>query len=1045
MTRYTYLAAVVSLLVCAPVMAQQTTGTITGRMVDQQGKAVPGATVTAKSPDTGFTRTEASDGEGIYRLPALPVGTYDLTAELTGFTTVSKKGVEVNVAQTLTIDFDLTVAPRTETVTVVGGAPLISTTSSSVGEIVDLTRVQSLPLNGRQFASLAATVPGVGVGFSVDPTKGATIAPQVNGGAGRNVNFIVDGGDNNDDTVGGLLQQVPLEAIQEFNFQTQRFKAEYGRSNGGVMNIVTKSGTNLFSGSAFEFFRDRSMNALTETEKLAAPAGQDPAKGGYRRNQFGGSYGGPIIKDKAHFFLAYERLQEEKTQPMGQAVLGTYPTFTSSYPVDTRDSNVTGKVTLNLNPQQYLSLRYGRDVNRFPAGASALARPDSWADATNVFDSVNFNHNWVLGGSKLNELILSFTNYRNDTTARPSAPDLVFGGTPASLTFLLNGVTAGTNIGAPQATEQHKYQLRDDFSWHVTGHGGLGHDFKTGATFGYEPRLYAVNNAASGVLQYVINTNGTVRQVIVNNATDLNGNVIPGGLSAVNLSNKQYGFYFQDDWRASDRLTLNLGVRYDLVTGLAIDQSSNPNFVKVQQAAQAGAFDGKIESLTGFGLSPQADKNNIQPRLGAVWDLTGNGKDIIRGGWGIYTDFGYTNSSILTAALDSSGTYFGPTFVASRTAGLMNADGSVYQIGQPTSGLSAALNPNLASPGPALIGSWADPRLQQPYQIQTNAGWSHELTSTTIVSVDYVNSLGRDLNYRPRLNQTDTATGSRRVSELLASNLSTNNSSNRPSLSVGESRYDALIFSVRRRLSRGVDFSTSYTFSKGTSNIGNASDELNTANIQDPTNPFNSPLQNGPNALTDARHRISASAVFQLPQGIQVAPFFIFRSALPVVLIDGRDLNGDGDVFDIPARAFEVDHVETSVDDTGKEAAKAIIEDVGICQTVNCGRGSAQWQVNLRVSKTFRLMGRMNVEAIAEIYNLFNTLNPATTNRTVTSSALAPPVTQTSATGVVTVVSQNPTPRPDQLQPSLLQPTSFSGDNGRPEQRLGQIGLRVTF
>ena len=203
----------------------------------------------------------------------------------------------------------LKVASVAETVTVTGETPLISTSASSVGGIVDVKRIESLPLNGRQFANLAATIPGVGLGFHSDPTKSTQYAPQINGGAGRNVNYQIDGGDNNDDTVGGLLQAYPLEAIQEFNFVTQRFKAEYGRSNGGVMNIVTKSGTNDMSGSFFESFRDKSMNATTQTEKLADADKQD-----YRRNQFGGSFGGPIIKDKIHFFGAVERTQQDTTQ-----------------------------------------------------------------------------------------------------------------------------------------------------------------------------------------------------------------------------------------------------------------------------------------------------------------------------------------------------------------------------------------------------------------------------------------------------------------------------------------------------------------------------------------------------------------------------------------------------------------------------------------------------------------------------------------------------------------------------------------------------------
>src|SRR6185436_16888756 len=228
-----------------------------------------GATVTAKNAATGLTRSEVSDAEWLYRLQALPIGTYEVTAELQGFATLSKKDVAVNISQTQSIDFGMKVASLAETVNVTGATPLIETTASSVGAVVDVKRIESIPLNGRQFANLAATVPGVGLSFHSDPTKSTQFAPLVNGGAGRNINYQIDGGDNNDDTVGGLLQLFPLEAVEQFNFQTQRFKAEYGRSNGGVLNVVTKSGTNMFGGSAFELFRDKSMNGLTQTEKNA--------------------------------------------------------------------------------------------------------------------------------------------------------------------------------------------------------------------------------------------------------------------------------------------------------------------------------------------------------------------------------------------------------------------------------------------------------------------------------------------------------------------------------------------------------------------------------------------------------------------------------------------------------------------------------------------------------------------------------------------------------------------------------------------------------
>ena len=210
-----------------PLFAQQTTGNISGRALDPQGAAMPGVTVTAKNPQTGYTRAVVTDAEGIYRLSALPIGTYDLTIELQGFSTMEQKAVVVNVGQTAELNFDLKVAQVAESVTVTGESPLVETNSSSVGGVVDVKNIESLPLNGRQFANLALTIPGVGLGFHSDPTKSTQFSPQIAGGNGRNVNYQIDGGDNNDDTVGGLLQLFPLEAIQEFNFQTARYKAEY--------------------------------------------------------------------------------------------------------------------------------------------------------------------------------------------------------------------------------------------------------------------------------------------------------------------------------------------------------------------------------------------------------------------------------------------------------------------------------------------------------------------------------------------------------------------------------------------------------------------------------------------------------------------------------------------------------------------------------------------------------------------------------------------------------------------------------------------------
>ena len=991
MRRHVFGAALAMLLGGISAHAQQTTGNITGRILDPQGAAVPGVTVTARSSATGFTRTEVSDAEGIYRLNALPVGIYDVTAELQGFASVSRKAIDVNVGQTQTVDFALRVAAVAETVNVTGASPLIEITASSVGAIVDPKRIETLPLNGRQFANLAATVPGVGLGFHTDPTKSTQYSPQINGGNGRNVNYQIDGGDNNDDTVGGLLQLYPLEAIQEFNFQTQRFKAEYGRSNGGVMNVVTKSGTNTPSGSVFEFFRDKSMNAEAESEVLANSGKQD-----YRRNQFGGSFGGPIAKDRAHFFGAVERTQQDTTQVVDTA--GLFPDKNGVFAVPYRENLVTAKMTANLNPAQYLSVRYGYNNNSQPYGAARFNTSDNWGDSTNKFNSINLNHNWVMGGAKLNEFIFQYADFSNFISSRSSAPNESFP----------NNVTIGANGNTPQTTQQHKYQFRDDFSWHVTGRGGLGHDIKVGANFINEPKLFITFNTGKGAVFYTHLTNdlaGPIRTVTISD-----------GDSSANIPTKQFAGYVQDDWRASNRLTVNLGLRYDIVDGLQFDQSLNPNYVLVVNAAKAGKFNvlpaPVAEVLNHFAETPRNDRNNFQPRIGAVLDTKGDGKDVVRGGWGVYTDFGYTNSNVLFAAADASGHGFGNTFNVDNPTGIRNPDGTFFRVGQPLNNIAA--QNQVTSVTTPLFGQWVDPLLQMPYQMQTNAGWSHELAADTVISIDFVDSLGRDLNVRQRLNQRTPGSLSnpRRVSAAIGTPLNPNAASNRPAISNGKSTYDALIFSARRRLSKGVDFTASYTLARAKSTIGSAVDQLNATNIVDPNNPFDNPVQNGPTTDTDARHRISLSAVFEIKGGFRVAPFYLFRTALPVAIIDGRDLNLDGERTDLPARAFAVDSFNAATGST-------TIKDIGTCDTVNCGRGYMQQQLNIRVTKVFHLAGRANVEAIGEVFNLFNTVNPGTFLTTVTTSG-----------------TQDPT---------LLQPTTFSGDFRRPEQRVGQLGLRFTF
>jgi hypothetical protein len=962
-----------------PGAAQQTTGNISGRILDAQSAAMPGVTVTGRNTQTGFVRTEVSDGEGVYRLTALPVGTYDVTAELQGFSPFDRKGVVVNVSQTTDLNIELKLGGITESIIVGAESPMVRTTDSSVGGVVDVSKIESLPLNGRQFANLAMTIPGVGLGFHSDPTKSTQYSPQIAGGNGRNVNYQIDGGDNNDDTVGGLLQLFPLEAIQEFNFVTSRYKAEYGRSNGGVMNIVTKSGTNSMMGSFFTLARDVSMNAKTETEKLNEADKQD-----YRRYQFGGSVGGPIAQDKAHFFGAFERTQQDTFQIVSTA--GLFPSLDGTFGTPYRENLVTGKVTTNVTPSQYLAVRYGRNTNSQPYGASPQTPPNGWGTSANSFNSINVNHNWVLGGSKLNEVIFQYADFRNHIGANSQDPYELFP----------NGVSVGQSPNTPQTTEQKKWQFKDDFSWNVSGMGGLGHDFKSGVNFINEPRLFITFNSGKGVVQYTHLTddrNGPISNVLLND-----------GDASANIPMKQFAWYVQDDWRVTGKLTVNMGLRWDYITGYQFDQSKNPNFVKAQAAGKAGLLAG-IKGMENFGLDPQEDKDNWQPRIGLAYDVRGNGRDVVRAGWGVYYDMGYTNSNGLFAASDATGKGFGAVLNVDNQSGIRNPNGTFFQIGQPLSNIQSQNQADTSAV--PVFGQFVDPRLQVPYTRQTAIGWSHQLMTSTVLSVDFVRNDGRDLNARPRINTrpVNQPSAARRLAFI---GINPNAIGTRPAVSAGKSEYTAMILGLKRRMMNNIDFTATYTLSEAKSTIGTAADELNANNLQEAELLYDDPRVFGPTGRTDARHQGALATVLRIKGGFTVSPIVLFRSALPVAITEGLDTNQNGERNDLPAKAYQFDGV-------GKAP-----KEIGNCETWNCGRGAGRTQMNLRVSKSFPLMGNARIEAIGEIFNVFNAKNPATF--------------------VTTRLLGDGTPNTN-----FLQPTEYSGDFQNPEQRVGQVGFRFVF
>jgi hypothetical protein len=952
--------AVVALLALAwglallpAAQAQTAGGNLIGRVLDKSGAPLPGATVTATQKETGLTRTTVTESDGSYRLASVPVGNYTVQVELNGFATVTVENVRINVATQREINVDMNPSTVSETINVVAEAPLVQTTPA-VGAVVDQKQLENLPLNGRQFANLAILAPGTSLNYNSDPTKPGQLTVALNGGIGRNVNYLVDGGDNMDDTIGGALQNFNLESVQEFNIQTQQYKAEYGRSTGGVLTVVTKTGTNQIQGSAWGFFRKDSLNTETETEKLTG-AGKQP----YDRKQYGASLGGPIIRDKAHYFATYEKTDRKTSYTVNAPVLTENG---RSIPIPFKDDLLTVKVTDNLSPKQYLQVRYGYQKNSDKYGASPAAAPSSLGTVTNKYSSLLAGHSLQIGSDSLNELLFQYTKFNNSITADSNLPTLYFP----------SGAHTGQNVNTPQTTNQTKYQYKDDFSFTRTV-AGRANNFKTGINYIHEPVLGG---------DFTTGTSGQFNFAAEDPNSPVTDITFFGGFSGNKTPVDEYSVYVQDDVLVNDRLTVNVGLRYDLWDGYDLDQRSNPIWQTL--STQTRYNESYLQDFQGGrGGKLKNDNNNWGPRLGFTWDTTGEGRQLLRGGWGIYYDFPYTNATILFPASAVQSNY-GVVYNVHNGNGIRNPDGSFFRPGQP---LPPNQLPGADVPPPNEIAS---PTLATPYSRQASLGYSWQVNNWLGLNFEAVTIDYRDIPFRFRANPIDPATGQRRFPQYGNFRLWYGN---------GQADYDGANLSFRARATDKLEVLGFYTYSKTKGNVLAGADEFRLTDAgYEPSlrtardvsiNPLN-PLCGacfGP-LNTDARHRVTLSVVYQAPWGINVSSMLRYRSATPYTIFTINDPNGDGFRYDLPPG---VSHV-------------------------NSERGHSFSQLDLRLSKLFNA-GPVGLELIAEVFNLFNEKNPA-------------------GYAVVFDSAGNPTG---------IQPTVYSGDPLQGEQRLAQLGVRIRF
>jgi Carboxypeptidase regulatory-like domain/TonB dependent receptor len=965
--RWTAVALVIGAIVVTNLFAQGGSGALVGYIVDESGAALPGVTITASNAATGFNRSAVTTADGGYRLGPLPPGRYTLVAELSGFASINAKNVEVQVATDRTLNLTLKPAAVKEQITVTAEAPLVATTPS-VGTVVSQQELQNLPLNGRQFANLGSLAPGTSLSVNGDPTKPGQLTIALNGGSGRNVNFLIDGGDNTDDTIGGALQNFNIDAVQEFKIQTMAYKAEFGRSSGGVLSVVTKSGTNNIEGSVYDFYRDKSLNQESKSESIAG-AGKQP----YRRSQYGVTIGGPIVKDKAHFFATYERMDRTTayTVDTGLGLLPQYEGKSSSLPF--KDQLGTAKVSVDINAKQFLQVRYGYQKNTDKYGQSSLAAPDSLGTTRNDYKSLLAGHTWQVGPNKVNEFLYQYTKFNNTITADSTNPFI----------YYPSGVHQGQNINTPQSTNQVKHQFKDDFSFSAEL-GQMHHDFKTGINYIDEPTLGG---------DFTSGTSGQFSVTQDQLGAPISSIIYYGGFSGDKTPVKQYNVYFQDDISVNKRLTINAGLRYDLSTGFDLNQSINPNYQMIISPAFQSKYGSTpyVGDFAGGGKLTN-DKNNWGPRLGFSYDLRGDSKNILRGGLGRYYDFAYTNATILFPAMAVQSLY-GPVYDYEDPNGIKNANGTFWKPGDP-------LPPNQVSGNlnDRTTREIASPTLATPYSDQASLGFSTEVSPSLGLNFEVVSARYRDIPFRFRANPIDPATGARRMAGVAPSNL-------RLWYGKGWADYDGANIGFHSRITNRFEAQGFYTYSKSKGNVLAGADEFRITAVEHqpdlnavrdmtfgPLNPLCSACIGPLN--TDARHRVTLSGVYRAMWDVNVSGIFHYHSATPYTEWAGADLNGDGYAFDpVPGQAH-----------------------------VNNLRGSSFSQFDFRIAKEFKV-GPAGLELIGEIFNVFNSKNPAGYIGQCNYDAKSGGCTN----------------------PIFGKPTAYAGDPGQGEQRLAQLGVRIRF
>jgi len=987
------------LLLSTSAFAQGTSSSaLSGTVVDKNGAVIKGATVTATNKAKGQTRTATTNDSGEYKIDFLPAGSYDIRVNASGFGDVTAENVELLVGKTNTFDVTMNPGVQTANVTVTGEAEMVSREKTDISMNITPQDVQDLPLNGRDLANLAYLAPGAKPVDSYDPTKNRIAIFGINGSSGRNVNVTVNGIDNKDNTVGGPVMQFPLEAIQEFVISTQRFSAVNGRSEGGAVNVVTKSGSKDFHGSVFFQLRDQKLNA---TEVDPTTSQKVTTKPPFNRKIFGGSIGGPLYlprfgeggdsvykgKRRTFFFFAYERQKEATSIPVVADAFAELSLVTNLgaqpspiIPLPYEDTRVNVRIDHTLNSKHNIFVSYSDQKNIGKNDQSGNRNDLTEGNfTTNRLQLANLTLNSAFSNAVVNAATIGYQYWNNLIDTESKVPLFTF---PTGISF-------GTNANVPQQSYQTKYQFKDDLS--ITRGN---HTFRTGVDYVWERKLGGFfefnptleldfNDKPSVILSNkTLYPNGFATAGAVGGMTATAGNPyfdLPGGA-------KMFGVYFQDDWKFRRNLTLNLGMRWDKDFNLIGTQAQAKSRTYLELKAINHPLAARL---------PHDDNKDFSPRVGFAWDMRGNGRHILRGGYGLY--FGQTFLNIpLFMIQQQNPTIFVSVFSLSSSDPCPPScvPGTNIALADWRFGVDPL--PTIPPPPTQLLpnstGRIMDPSYRNPYTQQWNIGYAHQLNSYSVLEVDFVHVLAlresKTLNVNPIRRFILDASGNEITSRPLTAAFA---AAGVPVLgridneaSVGRSRYDGMNISYRRRLHNRISVNATYTLSRALAYNGNAAAFRNRS-----SNHFDyfAPYELGP-VPNDTRHRFSMGSVINLPKGFQIAPIMQLESARAYNAIYDTDVlgqgGGRGNTHAIVFTSSPTDLKATLNafgDPTSATSASARkFRDClrsGQCQFTSFDslRGQAFFQLDARITKNFRIKERHNIATFIQFFDLTNRAN----------------------------------------------------------------------